>query len=180
MDAMAYVRQPKDWIQTFTGKQFWPLDPRPEEVCIEDIAHGLSMKCRYNGHTKMFYSVAEHSIHVSHWLPTGLQLWGLLHDAGEAYLPDVPRPIKPMLTGFRDLEDRVMLAVCRRFGLNCPEPPEVKRIDTAILADEMAQVMGPPPANWHLPEDPLGVTIEGWLPERAEKEFLARFKRLWY
>jgi hypothetical protein len=179
MDAQTYIRQPKDWIQTFTGRQFWPLDPRPEDVCIEDIAHALSMKCRYSGHSKIFYSVAEHSVHVSHYLPDGLKLWGLLHDSGEAYLPDVPRPIKPFLTGFKGMEDAIMLAVCERYGLCLQEPSMVKRVDTAILADEMAQIMGPPPADWYLPEGALGVTIEGWLPERAEKEFLKRFERLY-
>lgn len=84
----------KPWIQTFTGKQFWPLTPKAEDVCIEDIAHALAFKCRFGGHCKTFYSVAEHSCRVAEILRPEHQLIGLLHDAAEAYLPDVAAPIK--------------------------------------------------------------------------------------
>lgn len=175
MNAAEYVKKPKDWIQTFTGKQFWPTEPRAQDVDIIDIAHALSMKCRYNGHCQRFYSVAEHSVIVSHFVPQGLALWGLLHDAAEAYLVDVPRPIKPFLTNFKELEARVMVAICEHFDLPLAEPPEVKRIDTAVLADEMAQLMGKPPADWLLPEPALGVTIHAFNPEAAKMLFLERF-----
>ena len=78
------------WLQTYTGIQFWPLDPRPEEIDIQDIAHALSLLCRFNGHCQRFYSVAEHSVHVSTILAPEFGLWGLLHDAAEAYLSDIP------------------------------------------------------------------------------------------
>ena len=80
-------------MSTYTGKKFFPFDPRPEQICIEDIAHGLSMLCRFSGQCPYFYSVAEHSIYVVHCLPDNLQLEGLLHDASEAYLADLPRPV---------------------------------------------------------------------------------------
>jgi uncharacterized protein len=83
-----------DWIQTYTGKQFWPLSPLPEDIVIEDIAHALSMQCRFGGHVRTFYSVAQHSVHVSLLVEPQYALWGLLHDAAEAYLVDLPRPIK--------------------------------------------------------------------------------------
>lgn len=175
MKAETYVWQPKEWIQTFTGKQFWPLNPRHQDIDIRDIAHALSMKCRYSGHTKFFYSVAEHSVLVSHFVPPDLALWGLLHDASEAYLPDVPRPIKRHLVGFKEMEDRIMREVCVLLGMEWPEPPEVKRIDTAILADEMRQVMGPPPVDWELPESELGAIISGDAPATIEGIFLRRF-----
>lgn len=175
MNAAEYINKPKEWIQTASGKMFFPLNPKSEDVDIVDIAHSLSMKCRYSGHCKIFYSVAEHSVYVSHFVPQEIALWGLLHDAGEAYLVDVPRPIKPFLTGFKELENNVMRAVCDHFGLPHEEPPEVKRIDTAILADEMAQIMGPPPAGWNLPEHPIGIQIQGWSPEVSKMNFLSRF-----
>lgn len=168
----------KDWIQTYTGRQFWPTEPNWKDVHIEDIAHSLSMQCRYTGHCKFFYSVAEHSVHVSHFLPPALQLEGLLHDATEAYLTDIPRPLKPFLPEYRRFEQRLRLAIATYFVLAVEEPAEVKRVDTAILADEMTQIMAEPPAGWNLPEPPLGVTIEGWLPERAKAEFLKRYYRL--
>ena len=95
------------WITTYTGQHFYPLDPRPHEVNMLDIAHALSMICRFNGHTQFFYSVAEHSIrcayHAHEQWPDRieLQLAALLHDASEAYLCDIPRPVKLQLPDYR-------------------------------------------------------------------------------
>src|SRR5579885_2784587 len=85
-----------DWIQTYCGVAFYPLDPRPEEILIEDIAHALSMLCRFTGHVKRFYSVAQHCVYVSHRCDPKDALWGLLHDAAEAYLNDISRPVKSL------------------------------------------------------------------------------------
>jgi len=164
-----------DWMQTFSGRQFWPLDPRPEEIFIEDIAHALSMACRYAGHCKRFYSVAEHSVLVSWHLPRELRLWGLLHDASEAYLVDVPRPLKPSLPGYYDLEAAVMAQVCERFGLPVEMPPRVKEIDNRILVDESQQNMAPCVVPWNLPYQPLGIRLKYWSPAEAEQEFLEMF-----
>ena len=78
------------WIQTYTGRQFWPLDPRIEDIDIHDIAHALSHQCRYSGHCLRFYSVAEHSVLLSHHVAGEHMLWALLHDAWEAYLAAIP------------------------------------------------------------------------------------------
>src|SRR5271165_7548492 len=83
-----------DWIQTYTGRVMYPLDPRPEEINIIDIAHALSNLCRFTGHVRTFYSVAEHSVRVSQHCDPKDALWGLLHDASEAYLADMSRPMK--------------------------------------------------------------------------------------
>ncbi|MBF0612521.1 MAG: hypothetical protein HQL55_15470, partial [Magnetococcales bacterium] len=83
------ARTPDNWIQTFTGRQFWPLAPVLEHIHVQDIAHALSLLCRFNGHCQKFYSVAEHSLHVATILPPELAGWGLLHDASEAYLADL-------------------------------------------------------------------------------------------
>lgn len=180
MDGITVDSRKGDWIQTYTGRQFWPLDPRPEDIDIRDIAHALAHKCRYSGHTSQFYSVAEHSVFVSDNVPEDLALWGLLHDAAEAYLPDVPRPLKhePEMAWFRAVEARIMGAVCDHFGLCRDEPREVSRVDAAILADEMAQLMAPPPAPWNLPEPPVGLRLPCYSPETAEFLFLYRFDRL--
>lgn len=172
------VSRKGDWMQTFTGRQFWPIDPRPDEICIEDIAHALSMMCRYNGHVRTFYSVAEHSVLVSQALPDELALWGLLHDASEAYIADIVRPAKRFITGYCEVEDRIMNAVCQRFGLEPTMPAEVKRVDNAILADESATLLGPVPAEWGLTEPALGVPIIGYAPWDAERMFLARYRKI--
>lgn len=167
-----------DWMQTYTGKQFWPIDPSPDDVCVDDIAHALSMMCRYNGHCKWFYSVAEHSVYVSRHVPKEFALWGLLHDAPEAYVADIVKPAKRFISGYADVEKRIMRAVCEKFGLNFNEPASVKLADASILADEMAQVMGNAPAEWSLPYAPLGQTILGLDPSKAKRLFLDRYSEI--
>lgn len=169
-----------DFMQTFTGKKFWPMDPRANEVCIRDIAHSLSLQCRYAGHCRRFLSVAEHSVLIARWVrgQTDAQtaLWGLLHDASEAYLIDVPRPVKPFLSGYKAAESKVMAAVCHRFGLPLKMPDLVHEADERIIADELVNLVL---MAWHARhDDPLGVTLRYWSPEEAEIEFLETFKAL--
>jgi hypothetical protein len=168
-----------DWMQTATGREFWPLDPRPEEVCIEDIAHALANQCRFAGHCRQFYSVAQHSVLVSRQFSgREVRLWGLLHDASEAYVVDVPRPLKPFLSGYGEIEDRVMAAICDRFDLPREMPKEIRVADTAILADEARDIMLPPPRPWTLPYDPLGISIEPWSPSFAKDQFLWEYRNI--
>jgi len=167
-----------DWMQTVSGRQFWPIDPRPEDVHIEDIAHALSMMCRFGGHCDRFYSVAEHSVLLSWKVPQEDALWALLHDASEAYIADIVRPAKRFINGYKEMEVRIMAAVCGAFNLPIIPPPSVKRADTAILADEAAQIMGTKPKDWILPEPPLGVRIIGLTPSAAKRAFLDRFQSL--
>src|ERR1700683_336889 len=98
------------WIVTFSGRRFYVLDPRPSDVRIEDIAHSLSLQCRFNGHVKNFYSVAQHSVLVSERCDPADALYGLLHDASEAYIGDMSAPLKHTdeMTAFRDAERHVM------------------------------------------------------------------------
>lgn len=163
-----------DWMQTYTGKQFWPLDPRPEDVDILDIAHALSMLCRYGGHSNRFYSVAEHCCHIHDYMPDKFKAWGLMHDASEAYIVDVPRPIKPHIPGYKEIERRIMQAVCQAFCMDENEPPEVKIVDGRILVDEQRKVMSRPPVPWMDFGEPLGVEIQFWNPARAKAEFIGR------
>lgn len=162
-----------DWIQTFTGRQFWPMDPRPEEVHGADIARALSKQCRFNGHCREFYSVAQHSYLVSCHVTQENALWGLLHDASEAYLGDIPSPIKKNLPGVAEIEERLLMAVAERFDLPWPMPDEVKRIDAAILADEKACLMAKEPADWRLSERRLGIDIVPMDVTKAAYTFLA-------
>ncbi len=135
-----------DWIQTYTGQVFYPLDPRPEEIHIADIAHSLSMQCRFSGHVREFYSVAEHSVRVSIACPPEHAEWGLLHDASEAYLIDLPRPLKrfsEMGRLYMEAESRVMSAVCERFGLSIQIPSIVERLDRVLLMTEKRDLNHP-------------------------------------
>lgn len=167
-----------NWIQTYSGRKFYPLSPRVGDIFIEDIAHSLSMLCRFNGHSRIFYSVAEHSVRVSKILPPNLQLWGLLHDSAEAYLSDIPRPLKKNFREFREVEDALLEVIARRFGLSWPMPAEVVEADNRLLATEARDLMAPHPEPWNLPFPPLAERIVPLGPAEAEAAFLARFREL--
>lgn len=169
------------WIQTYTGRQFWPMDARPDEIDIEDIAHALSMLCRFNGHCERFYSVAEHAVHVSMVVEASDARWGLLHDAAEAYLSDLPKPIKRVLPEFDRWEERLMGAIAERFDLEPGVIPQaVKQADLLLLATEKAALMRPEPAPWRdLPRPLTGFKIHAWSPAEAKQAFLSRFALLY-
>jgi hypothetical protein len=168
-----------DFMQTYTGRKFWPMDPRADEVFIEDIAHSLAMQCRYAGHCHRFYSVAEHSVLMARhlrWEGVDVALWALLHDASEAYLVDIPRPVKPYLGGYKEAEAKVMAVVAERFGLAADMPAVVHDADNRIIGDELANLT---PMDWHARyNEPLGVTLRYWSPARASEEFMATFTAL--
>ncbi len=166
------------WIQTYTGRQFFPLDPREDDLDIEDIAHSLSRQCRFNGHCRDFYSVAEHAVRVSRAVSENHALWGLLHDAGEAYLTDLPRPIKDQIGIYRDLENQLLKVVARRYGLRWPIPVEVDVADTALLITEARDLLVAPPVPWGLEAEPLEEVIVPWSMDEAKSVFLARFEEL--
>jgi hypothetical protein len=167
-----------DWCQTYTGRMFWPLDPRADEVCIEDIAHALSLLCRFGGHCREFYGVAEHCVRVSEACDPADALWGLLHDASEAYLVDVPRPIKGWLGNYRAIEAGVQRAVCVRFGLTIEEPESVEWADSVLLHTEARDLMSRPPNSWKHMAPPLPGVIVPWSAPVAERAFFARFLAL--
>lgn len=168
------------WIQTHSGRRFNPISPNPDAIVIQDIAHALSMQCRFSGHSKKFYSVAQHSVYVSHICNEEDALWGLLHDASEAYLVDVPRPLKRsgLIQGYIEAEARMMEAVCQRFGLPIQEPPSVKKADTKLLATEARDLMAPLHSDWVQPVSPLPFVIESWEPQKAKDMFMQRFFEL--
>lgn len=176
------MRDDKTFIQTYTGKQVWPLDPRPEDFDIIDIAHALSLVCRYTGHCKGFYSVGQHSCHVAdllHKQDPKVILTGLMHDASEAYIADIARPIKHTLLNYLEIEQRLEQALSIRFGLIYPFPPCIKEADNIMLNTERRDIMEVP----YRPFNTYGVgfrtkKIELWGFERSEKEFLFRFNAL--
>mgnify|MGYP005850916999 FL=1 len=161
------------WIQTYTGRMFWPMRPRVEDLDIRDIAHSLAMQCRFNGHCRVFYSVAEHCVRVSRILPQELAAWGLLHDAAEAYMSDLPRPVKQSLPEFAAAEERLLQVVADRFGLAWPIPQAVWQADDALLATEARDLMAPPPKSWGLSVPPLPAPIVPVSTGQAEEMFLA-------
>lgn len=177
--AFADLSRYGSFMQTYTGRKFWSMDPRADEVFIEDIAHSLAMQSRYAGHCVRFYSVAEHCVLMARklrWEGVEVALWALLHDSSEAYLVDVPRPVKPYLAGYKDAEAKVMAAVCDRYGLPREMPEIVHDADNRIIGDELVNLV---PMEWHARyNEPLGVSLKYWSPERAKDEFMATFDAL--
>ena len=168
-----------DWMQVYSGRRFYPLDPRPDEIDAADIAHALSLLCRYGGHVDRFYSVAEHCVLMSEAVAPEHALAALLHDATEAYVVDVPRPLKRQLAGYREIEAAVWRAICLRFGLVGDLPAEVHEADNRILLTERDALMSRTRHPWEQEGlVPLPVTITGWSPGHAEGRYLARLARL--
>lgn len=168
------------WLQTFTGKAFYPLSPRAEDIDPVDIAHALGLICRYGGHCTKFYSVAEHCVLMSRAVAEDLALASLLHDATEAYVGDMIRPLKVQMPEYMAVEGGVWEAVAQRFSIpGGPLPVGVKDADSRILLDERAVLLSPSPHPWTVDGmEPLGVEITGWGPEIAKMQFLKRLDEL--
>jgi len=162
------------WIETYTGKFVNPLKLKPEDIDIKDIAHALSLQCRFNGHCEYFYSVAEHSIRVSGLLQ-GLdnQLTGLLHDATEAYMADIARPVKWALPDIRNVEGIIKIAINEKFDLK-GDWRDVKKADNILLATEARDLMCTKGVDWYFDNDikPLEYKITPMESWNAESNFL--------
>ena len=180
-------------ILTFKGKKINPLNLQPEDICIEDIAHGLSMKCRWGGFCDPFYSVAQHSVLVCEEVQRrGKSLTNakaaLLHDASETYLPDVAAPIKDSfyikvvredyraVVPFKDEEERILNLIFEKYGIKYDNMRLIKDIDVAIRNDEAAALMEGT-EGWDL-SNRLGIEIEPWTPMDAEDFFLKKAEEL--
>jgi len=167
-------------IQTHSGRAFDVCAPAAQ-LDIIDIATALSRQSRFAGHNLRFLSVAEHCVNVASFAPDHLKLTALMHDASEAYLVDIPRPIKPLLKGYYEIEDHLMKEIALKYGFEWPLPTEIKSLDARHLFDEREQNMAPliDQTNdiWGDPLPPLGVKLQFWSPDRAQSEFLDAFDR---
>jgi uncharacterized protein len=179
------VQEPGPYIQTVSGRRVNPFEADPADIDPEDIARALSNLCRFGGHSRAFYSVAQHSVIVSDQLAQtgadpGEVMAALLHDAAEAYLGDLPHPIKhrsELGRRFKAAEKHLEAVIARRFDL--PESDRIKPIDRALLATERRTFSR---VAWDWPEldgvEPLPLEIEPWDPPRDAREFLERFEAL--
>lgn len=164
-------------IQTFSGRGFDLLSPNPAEIRIADIAHSLSLLCRFGGHCKAFYSVAEHCVHVSKLVPLPDAMWGLFHDASEAYCGDMLSPLKPFRPEHGEMEREIQRAVAAAFHLQQPIPASVHLADDAMLATERRQIMERhSDVVWGRGNSkPASVRLSCWSSPVAEWKFMERF-----
>lgn len=175
------------FIQTVSGRRVNPFALTTTDVDIEDIAQALANQCRFGGHCRRFYSVAQHSCLVAdlvhaHGGDATARLWALLHDAPEAYLSDLPHPLKHFSEFgrlYREAEDKLQKVISERFGLPEDPPPTLREVDRALLAAERLTLMAD---TWEWPElrgvEPADVVIDPWPPKRAGGEFLRRYQAL--
>jgi uncharacterized protein len=175
----------KSYIITYTGKKFNLLEPTLEMIDFEDIAHSQAMQCRWTGHCKHHYSIAQHGVYCSFLGPEDEALHRLMHDGSESYLGDMNRPLKHYTdagTAYRRVEWPIQNLIYQACGLSTTEPNSVKLADEGLLYAEMLQLL---PSVDFEPSNPFGrslaanIVIEEWTPRYAERMFLDRFEYLY-
>lgn len=172
------MKQTKYSISTYDGDFFDFENPASFDFKIETIAHALSNICRYGGHSNRFYSVAEHSVLVSRVVPLELAMVGLLHDASEAFVGDMPSPLKAMCPEYRAIEDRVQEAIAARYNLQYPFPLEIKFADKSVYKAERLQITNVADEVWHTDIPAADVIVTGLNPKKACALFMARYREL--
>ena len=169
------------FIETYTGRAFWPLAPKKEALSVIDIAHALSNQCRYSGHVRFFYPVAQHCCLLAKWVAdrggTALDcLQILMHDAPEAYLVDIPRPVKQYMPQYRVWDHAINDVIREWMGWkDLPLLPIQDELDSRVVVDERAALMSRSGLDWGHTLEPLGVVIEPWTAVEAEKQFLMMY-----
>lgn len=169
------------YIATSTGKHIDFVNITPDQICIEDIARGLSNECRFAGQLESFYSVAQHSVYVSQIVPPEYALEALLHDAAEAYIKDIPSPLKAMLPDYKAVEKRIEAVIREKFGLPPVMTVDVHYADLVMLATEKRDLEIDPVNHWPIldsapPHD--DIIIRPLTPPQAYHQFMARFEIL--
>lgn len=162
----------KNTVTTFTGREVSLLAPEPSTIAIMDIAHGLAHQCRYAGQSPHFYSVAEHCVHIANAIDKEYALAGLMHDAAEAYLGDVTKPLKQLLPEYKVIEERMEQVICEKFNIEYPFPDAVHEWDKTALQKEMSVFWGNGPRYAGV------IPVEAWDPWTAKVRFLELFKTL--
>lgn len=163
-------------ILTHSGHYFSFLTPEDCPFTLVDIAHGLSNICRFGGQCHRFYSVAEHSVHVASLVRPELRWAALMHDAAEAFVGDMPKPLKEMLPDYQAIEKRVETVIAKRFRLSTVEmmDPAIKHADRVMLRTEQRQVMNNNDGWAHCADvEPAEITIQFWSPVTAFAAFMA-------
>lgn len=167
-------------ITTFTGRKIDPLDPHPDDINIIDITHALGNICRYTGHVRQFYSVAEHSCRVHDLVDVKNRLYGLLHDASEAYICDLASPVKNTkeMKFFKEIEKNLMECIYTKYGLDIEEPEEIHLIDKRLACTEQRDLMPPGSVNGSIYKPFDNIKIHPWLPVYAMSRMQYRLEKL--
>ncbi len=177
-------------METFSGVNFDLLAPDPSIVCIEDIAHGLAGENRYNSTTRVYLSVAQHSILVADQFERRREkVFALLHDAHEAYCKDIPRPLKQLIHGYEDIAGQIQAAIEQALipadlleWFDHPDngfSKEIKKADDAVCRAEAALLTRSGGREWGWNGTPvIDIDLQAWTPHQAETEFLIAWRAL--
>jgi hypothetical protein len=174
----------RGWVPTFTGHKLNPTSINPKDITIEDIGHHLSLQCRFAGATEKLCSVAQHSVMVAEYVWTETHsthdaLWGLLHDAAEAYVQDINIAVKDLIKVVYDpLEERLLETIIAKYGLTWPEPEVVKRWDWIVGCNEAFSFIKKGSPKWFGVEPVQKIYMTYWTAEYAEKAFVENFYHL--
>lgn len=167
----------KALMTTYSGRMIDPFNPDPKQIILEDIVQSLSLQVRFCGHVRSLITVAQHSVMVSEMCQTEKgKKWGLFHDASEAYISDVPRPVKAHLPIFKDMEKRLLKASAENFKMAYPVPQEVSYFDYISLYRESRDFM-PNGACVPCPEE-YDVPQSAWTPEKARERYREQYYKL--
>jgi len=167
-----------DVVTTVSGRLVHFLDPRPGEVIISDIAHSLAHQCRFTGHTRVHYSVAQHSCFVADMAPAYYKAEALMHDAAEAYLGDLASPIKRLMPQFRVIEGDLKRYIFRKYGLHSVYDDEIKKLDIFALVTEGRDLIDDWAHQTAFGIDGAPQKIDPWSIAEAKAEFLFQFETL--
>lgn len=175
------TKQTKNSISTLSGQFFDPLNPEDYTYNIDEIATALSNLCRYTGHVNSFYSVAEHSVLVSRSVPDTHRLAALLHDASEAYLGDMARPVKQLFPRYKQLEESCQKEIFKQFNLDWPMHESIHEADMRVYWQERQEI-----ANVGLRDNIWAqkfraarkVEAQGMSPKMARRMFMSEYNKL--
>lgn len=164
-------------FETISGRKLDLYNIQPSDIDIFDIAHSLSRQCRFSGHCVEFYSVAQHSLRVAELLPMELKMVGLLHDAAEAYIGDITRPVKEMFPGIEVVEKAIWRSIAKRWCLPAELPQEVIDADNLVLQAERVELC-PAHAQSEAETPPVTAAKKILTPREAQEQFIDLFREL--
>ncbi len=183
------IKQDTGYIRTYTGKKFYLLNPRIEDISFDDISHSLSRICRFTGATKFFYPVSQHCYYASYYVEKGYELEALLHDGTETWVTDLNNPLKTLLLEYKKIEDNIAKVVAQKFNLPFPHNKQIKEIDTILYNIEVKQLMNGGDLEYDKElireaycnnkfNNIRTLKITPWTPEIAEENFRNRYFEL--
>lgn len=168
----------KPEISLYSGGVFSFVDPDNSVYSVEDIARGLSNLSRFTGHVEKSYSIAQHSFYVSLLVPEEHAMEALMHDSSESFLGDVSSPLKQMLPDYKKIEQNVEASIFKKYGLQFPMHPEIKKADMRMFVSERLALQPQCSVKGYEQFEPAPFKVVPWSAKKSYDMFLRRYKEL--